>query len=652
MFIQDIDNKESIPCCGHCGRIVGPLGFQLAFSAGATVQDLMSEGELNEQCNEMFFYRDGTIEEYQVLTCGMGCGVMYCSDECRRLDFIEYGHSQICVGQCAGDHPIYQFKVFAFSTGYYNEFCLAQKLLARILISLDDSDDQVKVWDQLFKDVIAWEKFDDAPSQIADWVNESYALLYSGMPELVKHSSFVDKSLWSRLVSFILRTNLEVSIHSTPLAEYCHLLNQQPLEIQQQAVAVFVETVKDDEGEPATLGSLLSEPKRFFPPLSGIFVSTDRALCNLKHSCIPSTKVTWEITRKNGVSYKLETSNSNTSRTVCLVDETLDLESRVAELKERGIQCECDRCKFETGQGTDLSDTRLEELLEQAQSDMRLDDALELLDVLLGRNDTNTFWLYTKSRVLGWNDEWTASHVFLVDALERLKTAPKKSLEGAKLEEYYTKMQLLVERENTFAFSDIEGPISEDELEAEFEKVDVSEGESAIFVSKEGHPVLPVQECANIIQAAQEHSKSCGGWTTNRHYSVPTTDFSVFDVPGVSTKLAELFRTRLYPTLGAQFEIDPCSIRVIDAFIVKYEAGAQSFLPVHTDQSQFSCTIALNSMSDYTGGGTWFADLDKALNCDTGGVVAFDGAMSHGGHCISSGERFIIAVFMYSSDET
>jgi hypothetical protein len=44
---------------------------------------------------------------------------------------------------------------------------------------------------------------------------------------------------------------------------------------------------------------------------------------------------------------------------------------------------------------------------------------------------------------------------------------------------------------------------------------------------------------------------------------------------------------------------------VHDAFLVRYEAGAQAQLPMHTDESQLSFTLALNPSADYGGGGTY-----------------------------------------------
>ena len=73
----------------------------------------------------------------------------------------------------------------------------------------------------------------------------------------------------------------------------------------------------------------------------------------------------------------------------------------------------------------------------------------------------------------------------------------------------------------------------------------------------------------------------------------------------------------------------------------------QRYLPLHTDESTHSCTIALNSIDEYEGGGTYFASADETIRPDMGHVLTFDGNTLHGGAPVLSGTRYILAVFMY-----
>ena len=89
------------------------------------------------------------------------------------------------------------------------------------------------------------------------------------------------------------------------------------------------------------------------------------------------------------------------------------------------------------------------------------------------------------------------------------------------------------------------------------------------------------------------------------------------------------------------------AVRVSDAFVVKYAAGAQAGLPLHRDDSHFSITLALNGRGDFEGGGTFFPELGRALRPERGHVVSFPGAVRHGGAATTRGVRYIIAAFLW-----
>ena len=46
---------------------------------------------------------------------------------------------------------------------------------------------------------------------------------------------------------------------------------------------------------------------------------------------------------------------------------------------------------------------------------------------------------------------------------------------------------------------------------------------------------------------------------------------------------------------------------------ISNDSTSQYYLPIHTDESTYSFIIALNDIDEYTGGGTYFVDLNKAL---------------------------------------
>ena len=74
----------------------------------------------------------------------------------------------------------------------------------------------------------------------------------------------------------------------------------------------------------------------------------------------------------------------------------------------------------------------------------------------------------------------------------------------------------------------------------------------------------------------------------------------------------------------------------------------QRFLPLHYDQSTHSIVIALNSALDFSGGGTYFDDLNEAISLDEGHMLSFCGnKLLHGGEPITSGTRYIMTMFMF-----
>ncbi len=175
------------------------------------------------------------------------------------------------------------------------------------------------------------------------------------------------------------------------------------------------------------------------------------------------------------------------------------------------------------------------------------------------------------------------------------------------------------------------------------------------FKTTSEQPLLSPEECSQAIKWAEEAAESrVDGWTTSRHYAVPTTDIPIHEIPKVLHWFNELLNLRLRPLLAKQFGEDDVGINgsgvyIHDAFVVRYDAtSGQKHLPLHRDQSSHSFTIALNSLSDYDGGGTYIADLKRSIRPDLGGAVSFRGdQLLHGGDPVVRGVRYIIVAFCY-----
>lgn len=172
-------------------------------------------------------------------------------------------------------------------------------------------------------------------------------------------------------------------------------------------------------------------------------------------------------------------------------------------------------------------------------------------------------------------------------------------------------------------------------------------------------PLLDPADCAWVIEQVEAQA-AISGWTQDRHVQAPTTDIPVSQVPAIREWFDKQLETTLLPMLAARFPTEVASasqLRVMDAFVVRYDAREQASLPTHQDENTLSFTIALNDRSEYEGGGTFFPRLrpvgsaepfaETVLNADAGGVVAFPGKLRHGGNVVTSGRRYIIPLFIY-----
>ena len=163
-------------------------------------------------------------------------------------------------------------------------------------------------------------------------------------------------------------------------------------------------------------------------------------------------------------------------------------------------------------------------------------------------------------------------------------------------------------------------------------------------------PILTPSQCAQVIAASESYA-AVHGWSTARHYSVPTTDLDVSKVAAFRWLVEECVVGKILPAIE---EVYGGVQAVNDVFVVKYDARdgkkGQVSLPAHCDQSNYSFTLALNH--GFSGGGTRFVGQDITVRPAVGGCCVFKGGtVEHEGREITEGVRYVVVGFVWKGGE-
>ena len=365
------------------------------------------------------------------------------------------------------------------------------------------------------------------------------------------------------------------------------------------------------------------------------------------HSCVPNCDVMYD-----GPASELGQALRATLYTVCsiapgseltlaYIDATLPWGQRQALLRYYGVECKCPKCTWQDW-NIPLSSEALWEFGRVAESEDRYDDAVQVFErilegspedgdahLALGRAYLNTGAWGEGRAAYARGVELCPGHEGLL-AQDAERRAYLWDLEGHP--EGHPRLTQLAMAPAWRCWVSTVGQMGQ---------VGLAQG------------VITPEECRGAVEMAEAHAAEFGGWSTQRHYAVPTTDLPVHQIGALLPWFNSIMKHKLVPMLARLYPraVQRDKLRVHDAFLVKYDARAQRELPLHSDQSEFSFTISLNPLAEYEGGGTWFEDLDQTLRPDVGGVVAFPGHLCHSGAPITQGVRYIIAVFMYMEGE-
>jgi len=171
--------------------------------------------------------------------------------------------------------------------------------------------------------------------------------------------------------------------------------------------------------------------------------------------------------------------------------------------------------------------------------------------------------------------------------------------------------------------------------------------------------LLTPSECESIIREAEAEAR----WTKSFPHASKTREESmpdrvkVEDLPETLSWLTRTLSRRIGPAIEEAFPgCSQCSaqyLRPYQAIVLRYDADASDAgpvsTPVHQDFSFITLTIPLNDPAMYQGGGTWLHPLQRSIRPNIGHPLAHSGRVWHGGHAVTSGTRYALAIFFHSS---
>eukprot|EP00966_Prymnesium_polylepis_P150627 3479477-Prymnesium_polylepis.1 len=421
---------------------------------------------------------------------------------------------------------------------------------------------------------------------------------------------------------------------------------------------------------PAELARLEGE---LFPPFEGVVLLATAAALN--HSCEPNcavrfgdaldsdlapTRTGWAAARV----HLMRSVEEGEELRIGYIDPSLPLSDRRGALQAlHGFVCRCDKCALQQALRRSPPDVAgRHELASRALQAGLYDEARRMLRRILqmdatvdggGRSD-GTALLQLGGALLRLHRFAEAREVWREGA-DRLPAHPELAREAAVSRAYHNGAGSHGESGGGTAGGSAAGADEGEgvlqrgdcEIPGDLESIWMSKGRCAFVTTC---ALLARDSCACVVAECEAHAAAAGGWSTTRHTTVPTTDLEVHAVPAVLRWFNAACEREIFPLLEACYGaigVRASAVRVSDAFVVRYDAAAQSSLPVHADDSHLSLTIALNDLNEYEGGGILFEELGRVVRPDCGGVVCFPGSLRHGGNTVTKGVRYIIAAFLW-----
>jgi hypothetical protein len=114
--------------------------------------------------------------------------------------------------------------------------------------------------------------------------------------------------------------------------------------------------------------------------------------------------------------------------------------------------------------------------------------------------------------------------------------------------------------------------------------------------------------------------------------------------------LQETLQKRFLPLLEDRFGAGNGKLILYDGLVLGHQAPSRS-QPIHRDASLLTLNVALSSLDDFQGGGTYIEALDETLKINQGHLLCHAGGVMHAGIGIAKGERWVLVLFVLAEKQ-
>lgn len=159
--------------------------------------------------------------------------------------------------------------------------------------------------------------------------------------------------------------------------------------------------------------------------------------------------------------------------------------------------------------------------------------------------------------------------------------------------------------------------------------------------------------CDWIIYEAEEFAK-VNQWMISRHDLYPTVDIPITNIQKVWSFFKNIKLKQMTEYITSSYNISLSKgLYIDDSFVVKYDTDnvnsnslTQTSLENHTDGCDFTCSILLNSPSEFEGGGVKY-ELDGLIHySNKGDMITHCRNLRHSGLEITKGKRYVLIFFL------